>query len=187
MKTIDQLRYEFGEASGGTIEDYVYQYMQAEIHEYGKHLQGKVLDLTQELEDAKYEIETLRGQIVDRDIDLKDLQEKVNDLDDSLHNSETELDKFKSERKEIIESNASQAMKISFLEPYKERYESAILEGDLLRTKNEELEERIIECEGDYQDICELAGRICIPTQRKWLIEQIGEGEWERFKNHIGW
>lgn len=77
MKTIDQLRYEFGEASGGTIEDYVYQYMQAEIHEYGKHLQGKVLDLTQQLEDAKYEIETLRGQIVDRDMEIKELKEDM--------------------------------------------------------------------------------------------------------------
>lgn len=57
MKTIDQLRYEFGEASGGTIEDYVYQYMQAEMHKYNKTIDR--------LEDSLSEAVEIMGAIYD--------------------------------------------------------------------------------------------------------------------------
>jgi hypothetical protein len=67
------------------------------------------------------------------------------------------------------------------------RLESAILDGDLLRTKNEELEERIIECESDYKDICELSERLALPIDRKSIHEAVGEENYWRFKNHIGW
>lgn len=52
-------------------------FFEDELHEYGKTLQGKVLDLTHELDDAKYELETLRGQIVDRDLELKEGRENL--------------------------------------------------------------------------------------------------------------
>jgi hypothetical protein len=100
------------------------------------------------------------------------------------------LKKFNEMQKycEIDRVNLVEAeMKNKFLEPYKERYESAILEGDLLRTKNEELQERIIECEGDYQDICELAGQLALPIERESLMDAVGRENYERFKNHIGW
>jgi hypothetical protein len=69
----------------------------------------------------------------------------------------------------------------------KERYESAILEGDLLRTKNEELQEGLIEYQNDYQDICELAGQLALPIERESLMEAVGRENYDRFKNHIGW
>lgn len=59
-------------------------FLEGELHEYGNHLQGKVLELTQELEDAKYEIETLRGQIIDRDMEIKELKEDLEELSDTL-------------------------------------------------------------------------------------------------------
>lgn len=52
-----------------------------------------------------------------------------------------EVERLKQERKQIIEENASQAMKISFLEPYKELYEYAIIDGTDLRQKLEQQEE----------------------------------------------
>ena len=70
---------------------------------------------------------------------------------------------------------------------WKEKWEYAVIDGDLLRTKNEELQERVIEAESDYQDICELASELCLPMERQWLIDQVGRENWERFKNHIGW
>jgi cobalamin biosynthesis Mg chelatase CobN len=103
-------------------------FFEAELHEYGKHLQGKVLDLESMLE---------------------------------------------------MTANANKELK--------ERYDSAIIEGDLLRTKNEELQERIIECESDYQDICDLAGQLALPIERQSIFDAVGRENYDRFKNHIGW
>jgi hypothetical protein len=50
MKTLEELRYEFGGLSGGgELEDYVYQYMEGYMHDYGKNLHGKIMDLENEL------------------------------------------------------------------------------------------------------------------------------------------
>ena len=72
------------------------------------------------------------------------------------------------ERDEFDEANKNLVAQCKYMTAemrgWKERWESAILEGDLLRTKNEELQERIIECEGDYQDICDLAGQLALPN-----------------------
>lgn len=103
-------------------------FFEAELHEYGKHLQGKVLDLESMLQMA---------------------------------------------------ANANKELK--------ERYDSAIIEGDLLRTKNEELQEGLIEYQNDYQDICELAGQLALPIERESLMDAVGRENYERFKNHIGW
>jgi predicted DNA-binding protein YlxM (UPF0122 family) len=70
---------------------------------------------------------------------------------------------------------------------WKSRFADAVLEGDILRTKNEELQERIIECESDYKDICELSEQVALPLDRKVIHDAVGEENYWRFKNHIGW
>lgn len=187
-------------------------FFEAEMHEYGKHLQGKVLDLTQELEDSKYEIETLRGQIVDRDIDQKDLQERVNDLNDSLHNSETELDKLKSERKQIIEQNASQSLQLTLIEQslvkanttivdlefdlthLKEKYEdlldrytTAVADGHDLLKINEAKDETIERLENDLSEAVEIMGAIYDNVDKYHLDFAFHGGEcYDRLKEYLG-
>jgi hypothetical protein len=87
-------------------------------------------------------------------------------------------------------THESQTAHILILQKFQElqkRYDSAILEGDLLRTKNEELQEGLLEYQNDYQDICELAGQLALPIERESLMEAVGRENYERFKNHIGW
>lgn len=62
----------------------ILMWLEGELHQYGTKLQGKVLDLTHELDDAKYEIETLHGQIIDRDMEIKELKEDLEELENTL-------------------------------------------------------------------------------------------------------
>lgn len=55
------------------------------------------------------------------------------------------------------------------------------------RAEVERLKQRLSEAENDYEDICKLTYDIAIPCKREWLIEQVGEENWQRFKNHMGW
>lgn len=88
MKTIDQLRYEFGGASSGTIEDYVYQYMQGEMHEYGKHLQGKVIDLEFDIQKLNREILLLESKNEELKDDFMSEQEENSSLRSRLSDIE---------------------------------------------------------------------------------------------------
>lgn len=70
---------------------------------------------------------------------------------------------------------------------WKARYEDEIRDGELLRTKAEELQERIIECESDYKEICELSGELFRTVGPDITIMSVGIENYQIFKNHIGW
>lgn len=75
---------------------------------------------------------------------------------------------------------------------WKEKWESAILEGDLLRTKNEELQEQVIEfgsmaeVDLEYQRLVSIATKI-FRGSRKYELQAILSGsEFEELKNLLG-
>lgn len=134
-------------------------FLEGELHEYGKHLQGKVLNLTQELEDAKYEIETLRGQIVDRDIDLKDLQERVNDLN----------------------------MNADAYNDLLGRYTTAIADGHDLLKSNEAKDNTIERLEGELSEAVEIMGAIYDNVDKYHLDFAFTGGEcYDKLKDYLG-
>lgn len=69
---------------------------------------------------------------------------------------------------------------------WKARWESAVIDGDLLRTKNEELQERVEEAESDYQDFCELTKEVWLMTEPGFFANIFELDDYNRFKNHIG-
>ncbi len=94
MKTLDQLRYEFGGLSGGTLEDHVYDYLMDIIKVEGENidtLRRQRRELTERYEYVLLDADALRKKLEwYEDQWLPSKQELVDDLNEKY---ETQLER----------------------------------------------------------------------------------------------
>lgn len=158
-------------------------FFEAELHEYGTTLQGKVIDAEHaakfwEDEHAKLE-EKLKRQIEIAESKVEELQEAYQlEQEENIRLVEriTDLERIN----DVIRGE---------LKEYNDRYEYAVIDGTDLRLKIEQHEDRFDQLDGEYQDLVKISTSLYKADREaimEMLNESLGPDSYERLKNHIG-